>query len=161
MKNLILVRHAKSDWSLSLDDFDRTLTKRGQDDAQAIAQEVMSFLPGNYSVWSSSARRASLTAGIMTRAWNFPLSKVDFRYDLYTFSSSNLETVIKSCSDDILNLIVFGHNEAITDFVNNFGDIYIDNVPTSGLVWITFDTDRWNGIDGGKTIRTDFPKLLR
>lgn len=161
MKNLILVRHAKSDWSLSLDDFDRTLTDRGKSDAMLIAGQVDGILPRDYTVWSSSARRAAATAEIMTKVWNFPQSKIEFDIELYTFSGSKLEPVIKSCADDIDSLIVFGHNEAITDFVNNFGDIYIDNVPTSGLVWITFSADRWRDIGGGKTIRTAFPKLLR
>jgi phosphohistidine phosphatase len=38
MKNLLLVRHAKSDWeNLELDDFERPLNDRGKRDAPAMA----------------------------------------------------------------------------------------------------------------------------
>jgi hypothetical protein len=33
----------------------------------------------------------------------------------------------------ILIFFSFGHNAAITDFVNKFGDVLIENVPTSEL----------------------------
>jgi phosphohistidine phosphatase len=45
----------------------------------------------------------------------------------------------------------FGHNAAITNFVNIFGDVSIENVPTSGFVSIEFDTENWIEIKKGKT----------
>ena len=158
MKTLILIRHAKSDWGM-LDDFDRTLTQRGTDDALLVAKEVTGELPHNLTIWTSSARRASSTAEIMTAQWSRPID--EYRFDLYTFDWNRLTEVIKSADDSIENLCVFGHNEGITEFVNNFGDIYIDNVPTAGLVGIAFDTERWQDISQGRIVRTLFPKTLR
>ncbi len=161
MKKLILIRHAKSDWSMSLDDFDRTLTQRGKDDAKVVAREFSGSLPDPLTVWSSSARRASLTADIMTSEWNIPAHRIDFKLELYTFDWQRLAEIIRQANDSIDNLCVFGHNEGITEFVNNFGDIYIDNVPTAGLVCIDFDTEHWQDISQGKITRTLFPKSLR
>ena len=57
--------------------------------------------------------------------------------------------------------MLFGHNYAITAFVNTYGDKYIDNVPTSGLVAIEFDMDHWNELKPGKTLITLFPRDLK
>ena len=84
-----------------------------------------------------------------------------FTHDLYDFSGESLVRVIKSCDDIINTLMVFGHNHALTDFVNTFGDKYIDNVPTSGLVIIEFDIDNWKDLKPGKTFYTLFPRDLK
>ena len=70
--------------------------------------------------------------------------------DLYTFDENQLEKVIKSLNNDLENVILFAHNAAITNFVNKFGDIFIENVPTSGLVWIKFDCLEWKLLKKGK-----------
>ncbi len=57
--------------------------------------------------------------------------------------------IIKGCSNSIDYLMVFGHNYAITDFVNKYGSIFIDNVPTAGVVSINFDIDNWSEIFKG------------
>jgi phosphohistidine phosphatase len=53
----------------------------------------------------------------------------------------------------------FGHNAAITNFVNIFGDVSIENVPTSGFVSIEFDTENWIEIKKGKTKKIIVPKI--
>ena len=72
-----------------------------------------------------------------------------------------MEKFIKSLINTCETVILFGHNGAITDFVNKFGDIFIDNVSTSGLVSLQFDTDDWQNIHNGKTLKVLFPKDLK
>ena len=72
-----------------------------------------------------------------------------------------MHQIIKKCKNEHDSLILFGHNEAITNFVNKFGDIYIDNVPTSGLVALQFDSDDWENLGKGKTITTLFPSQFK
>ena len=69
--------------------------------------------------------------------------------------------MIKSCKNEFDSVILFGHNGAITNFVNKFGNIFIENVPTSGFVSLKFDSDNWQFIDRGRTIKTLFPKDLK
>jgi hypothetical protein len=71
-----------------------------------------------------------------------------------------LEKEIKKCDNFVNKLILFGHNEAITNFVNKFGGEYIFNVPTSGLVFIEFEIDNWDNINQGKIIKKIFPKEI-
>lgn len=161
MKNLILIRHAKSSWEAPLKDIDRPLDKRGINDAHLVAINCLKFLPKSFLIWSSTAKRASETSIIFAQNILYPLENITYKDELYTFDANNLEKIIKSCNNNYDNVILFGHNEAITNFVNKFGDIFIENVPTSGFVSLKFDSDNWQNISKGKTIKTIFPKDLK
>ena len=161
MKNLILIRHAKSSWEAPLHDKNRPLTSQGMQNAHLVSTYISKVLPKTYTIWSSTAERALETAIIFAQNINFPLESIIYKDDLYTFDERKLEKIIKSESNGNDNIIIFGHNEAITNFVNKFGDVYIDNVPTSGFVHIEFDTDSWEIINRGKTKKTVFPRDLK
>ena len=142
-------------------DHQRPLKKRGLKDANLVSK---SFNKEDLSVdlvISSDAIRAKATAEIFIPNLNIDESIVKFNHDLYDFSGTDLVRVIKSCDDAIKTLMVFGHNHAITAFVNTYGDKYIDNVPTSGLVAIEFDIDKWNKLRLGITVITLFPRDLK
>ena len=161
MKNLILIRHAKSSWDSPLKDIERPLDNRGIRDAHLVAIKSIKYLPKTFIVWSSIAKRASETAIIFAQNISYPIEHITFKEELYTFDENNLEQIIKSINNSYDNIILFGHNEAITNFVNKFGDLFIDNVPTSGFVSLEFDSDNWQFIDRGKVIKTLFPKDLK
>ena len=161
MKNLILIRHAKSSWEAPLKDFDRPLMKKGILDAHEVSANISNFLPKTYIIWSSTAARASETALIFAQNISYPIESIVFKDELYTFDDKQLEKIIKSCDNSFESVILFGHNEAITNFVNKFGDVFIENVPTSGFVSLQFDADSWNAINKGKTHKTIFPKDLK
>ncbi|MBP4141918.1 histidine phosphatase family protein [Flavobacterium sp. I-SCBP12n] len=161
MKNLILVRHAKSSWEVPMHDKDRGLTSQGIKDAHLVSNYIKDFIPKTYIIWSSSAKRATNTAMIFAQNIAYPVESIIYKDDLYTFDDNKLEELIKSCTNSCENVILFGHNGAITDFVNKFGDEFIENVPTSGFVYLKFETDNWKKIKKGKTKKIIFPKNLR
>lgn len=161
MKNLILIRHAKSSWEAPLHDKDRPLTAQGMRNAHLVSSNIIDYLPKAFSIWCSTAERTVETALIFAQNINFPLESIVYKEDLYTFDEQKLENVIKLYSNGYDNIIIFGHNEAITNFVNKFGDVYIDNVPTSGFVHIEFDNDNWESISKGKTKKILFPRDLK
>ena len=76
-------------------------------------------------------------------------------------SNSGQDSGMWGTSDDVQTLMIFGHNHAFTSLANLLGDKYIDNVPTSGLVQIKFETDRWSDISDGKTELVLFPRDLK
>jgi phosphohistidine phosphatase len=158
MKNLILIRHAKSSWERPEIDSKRDLTTKGMLKATKVASFTKKNANPNALVWSSFAKRAYKTAVIFLENWHWNLDKIEIINELYTFDSIKLEQIVKSCPNDCNNLILFGHNNAITDFVNKFGDVFIDNVPTAGFVSIDFDTDSWTKISKGKTIEIIVPR---
>ena len=161
MKNLILIRHAKSSWESAVHDKDRALTTKGIKDAHIVSSHIADYLPKTYIIWTSGARRAIDTALIFAQNISYPIESIVYKDDLYTFDEKKLEEVIKSCSNLFESVIVFAHNGAITNFVNKFGDNYIDNIPTSGFVSLEFDTDDWKKIKKGKIKKIIFPKDLR
>lgn len=161
MKNLIVIRHAKSSWDAPISDVNRPLENRGIIDAHLVAKHCIPFLPSKYILWCSTAKRAVDTATIFAQTLLYPVDQIVFKEELYTFDLGNLEKSIIGCSNKFNSAILFGHNEAITNFVNKFGDIVIDNVPTAGFVSLQFDVNDWKEIKNGKTVKTIFPKYLR
>jgi phosphohistidine phosphatase len=161
MKHLMIIRHAKSSWETPLNDVDRPLTVKGFQDAHLVSTEITKMLPPLLTVWSSVAKRASETAVVFSQNISYPLDSIQFKEELYTFDEKALEKVIKTCSDDCSCLLVFGHNEAITNFVNKFGNVFIENVATCGFVHIIFDDQSWSTISRGNTHNIIFPKDLK
>ncbi len=161
MKQLILIRHAKSSWDAPLRDFDRPLTRKGIQDAHLVSTHIGSLIPKTFLLWSSSARRAKETALIFSQNISYPIESILFKEELYTFDERKLEQIIKSCSDEYEHIIVFGHNEAITNFVNKFGSTLIDNVSTSGFVNIIFEQKSWQEIEKGNTKNVVFARDLK
>jgi phosphohistidine phosphatase len=160
MKTIILIRHAKSSWDLPVQDKDRELIDVGIESIQKIAQKAISILPEDFIIWSSTAKRAMQTAYLFCENASIEKNRIIFKDNLYTFDEYDLSQIIKKCDNNIDNLIVFGHNGAITDFVNKYGNNLIFNVPTSGLVMINFEQDNWIDIKNGKTMHTLFPKEI-
>lgn len=158
MKKIILVRHAKSSWDFPVHDHDRPLTDEGIKKAIRVADRTINLVGREQLIWSSSAKRAASTALLFAKQWKLDSSMIRFQEALYTFDAARLESIVKTCPNTTDLLILFGHNNAITDFVNKFGDIFIDNVPTAGLVSIIFDTNDWSAISKGKTDQTVFPR---
>lgn len=161
MKNLIIVRHAKSSWDEPLRDKERPLTKRGIKDAKLVSSHIKNSIAETPVFISSTAKRAVETAQIFAQNLSYPVECISYNDDLYTFSENKLEKVIKNISNALETVILFGHNEAITNFVNKFGDVYIENVPTSGFVSLEIDADDWKNIKKGKIKTIIFPKELR
>lgn len=161
MKNLILVRHAKSSWETPLTDYDRPLTNRGISDAHVVSQNAVAFLPSSFTVITSTSRRAMSTALIFAQNFSYPIDSIKSDDDLYTFESQNLEKIVRHLDNDLESVILFGHNAAITNFVNKFGNIFIENVTTAGLVSLKFQTNHWRDISKGQTVKVLFPRDLK
>jgi len=161
MKKLIIVRHGKSSWKYDVSDIERSLKKRGIADAISVCNEfkIMKLTPE--IVFSSPAKRAFETCNIFLENLDFPYIKPRISTQLYDFGGNNLINFIKSINNNYNNVMIFGHNNAMTSFTNIYGDIYIDNLPTSGLVIFEFDIDDWKDLKPGKTVKIIIPKDLR
>lgn len=157
---LSLVRHAKSSWDLPLDDKLRPLNEVGIKRIHKMKKSIQDEIVKADSIFSSPAVRTRTTAMICLEDLELGSSSLKIAPELYTFDVKNLETFVKNLKSDLKHVFLFGHNSAITDFVNKFGDRYIENVPTSGWVTIEFETNQWSQIQRGKTIRFQTPSDL-
>jgi phosphohistidine phosphatase len=161
MKNLILVRHAKSSWDHNVSDEKRPLANRGIADAHLVSQEFneKSFLPD--LIFSSPANRALSTCKIFLKNLGISDNLLTISSKLYDFSGENVIDFIKSIDKRLNSVIIFGHNYAFTSVANRFGSVFIDNLPTCGLVWIQFEIDSWKDVEKGKTKLIIRPKDLK
>lgn len=161
MKQVILVRHAKSSWEYDVSDKERPLKQRGFKDAELVSIALKSQNISIDKIFSSPAKRALETGKIFLKTLQKSKNKLTINDDLYDFGGNNVIAFLKSLSDDVNNVMIFGHNHAFTSISNIFGNVYIDNVPTSGLVVIRFNTDSWSSIKNGTTELTIFPRDLK
>jgi phosphohistidine phosphatase len=160
MKQLYLVRHAKSSWrEEGLADMDRPLKGRGVRDAYNTSfwLESQGSLPD--LVLSSPATRALHTALIFSKGLHYSFSNIAIKAAIYEASTADLQNVVREIDDQYNNVFLFGHNPTITDFVNKCIDHRIDNVPTTGVACLKFNVAQWSEI-GNKAdlVFFDYPK---
>ncbi|MDO8999907.1 MAG: histidine phosphatase family protein [Bacteroidota bacterium] len=162
MKELILIRHAKSDWGNEyLKDIDRHLNARGYGDAYMLSKWYFENHLAPERILSSTATRALNTALIFARALNFNMANFLIEESIYESSVSNLLSTIKKQPDTLKSMMLFGHNPSITNLYNELcTDMFIDNVPTCGIIKINFDTKSWKDINekNAKLNFFQFPK---
>jgi phosphohistidine phosphatase len=158
MKKIILMRHGKSSWEYDVSDIERPLKSRGIKDSKLIAEAFELNKLENLSIYSSPANRAYSTCKIFAKIINYPLNEVEIIEDLYDFGGSSVINFVKSLSDSKKNVMIFGHNHAFTSISNIFGDKFIDNLPTAGLVVLNFDISSWKDLKKGKTELMLFPR---
>jgi phosphohistidine phosphatase len=148
MKKLIVVRHAKSDWGTEfLKDIDRPLNNRGYTDAYFMSDWFFKYKPVPDMILSSTASRALNTALIFARTMSFNMKNFALNNNLYESTPQTILDIVKSSSDEHSSLMIFCHNPGITHLCNDLmKDVFIDNVPTCGIVGIKFSVDDWKQI---------------
>ncbi len=162
MKQLLLVRHAKSSWAnIGQNDFDRPLNDRGNKDAPAMAERTKAKGVQIDQFISSTAVRAFTTATYFTAAYQIKPSNIIQLQHLYHAPASVYYQVIQAIDDSIETATIFAHNPGITDFINDLGLNYVPDMPTCGVFAIKINTKRW--LDFNEVIKTywffDYPKL--
>lgn len=140
MKTLLLVRHAKSDWPVDVEDFDRPLNELGLINAPKMARLLKdkSIVIENFI--SSPARRALHTCELFSEVFERPYST---DAGLYNPRERNFENLIFGLDNGINSVALFSHNNGISNFANSLTDEIV-NLPTSGVVGYEIDCDNWS-----------------
>ncbi len=160
-RRLFIIRHGKSSWDYErLEDPFRPLAERGIRDAGAMATRFRETGRIPEQLFTSDATRALSTALIMSGIWELPAPALQVHQPLYLASSSEIHQVIATASPEVTGLAIFGHNPSFTDFANLFLADPLENLPTAGVVMVTFDCDRWKDIGRSTVQKTflDYPK---
>ena len=161
MKELCLVRHAKSSWKYpKLDDFERPLNKRGRKNAPFMGKIVhqLDFSPD--LIIASPASRAAMTARAFAFEINYPLEKIRYLASVYESIEIDLIHILERLDDTLKKVMLVGHNPALTRLANCIGNYPISNIPTSGVFCVALDITSWSGIkkNPGKLNFYEFPK---
>ena len=163
MKTLFLIRHAKSSWDDStLDDHERPLNQRGKANAPIMAKRLQKLGIKPDMLFSSTAQRASSTAQVFAEHLDFTQPKISYDPDLYLASAGMLQDFIGKIENSLNFVLIFGHNPGLTLLVNQVWGLPIDNIPTCGIVSLSFNNATWeeasSQLPTGATF--DFPKNI-
>ena len=152
MKELILLRHAKSSWDNNLDDRNRPLTEKGVNRIINISNASRKFFLDIDVVYSSPAIRAINTAIITSSVLKINFSKMKINENLYSFNSQNILSFIKSIDNKFNRVLCVGHNPAFTEVANLLGNKELIHLPTAGWVKFKLNESDWKDINNGESI---------
>ncbi len=171
MRRLMLLRHAKSDWSAaSQDDIDRVLSARGRSAAPRVGEYMAQHgLVPDHALISSAQRTQETWELIATAYKTVPSSSIEPR--VYDASPDKLLRVIQETDADVHSLLVVGHNPAMEELADSLvatgdpvsRDQMDEKFPTAALAVIDFPTDTWREIapGTGRLDRFVTPRSLR
>ncbi len=163
MKQLYLIRHAKSSWSSpDLDDFVRPLNKRGKEDCPEMASRLAKAGIQAELIVASPAKRAKKTAMCMAIGTGYDIEKVRYDHDLYLGTLAYHLQLIGElfCNVDVLFLV--GHNHILTELGEYLTGKNLGNVPTCGIVAVEYSKQEGftSRAGAGRLLFFDFPKNL-
>jgi len=145
MKKLIILRHSKSSWDdTNLSDFDRSLNKRGNKNAEMMSMRLSEKIDQVDMLLSSSSKRTKLTSCYFKNKIKF--SNEVFTDELYHASSERILSVIEKIKSNIDSLLILGHNPGLTEIINVLTNHRLYNLPTTGIVIINFNIKFWDQI---------------
>lgn len=153
MKNLFLLRHAKSNWdSYNGNDFDRDIQKKGELRTKKICNYLNDQKIEISKVLCSTALRTRKTYEIISRSFQKSL-KVEFLDELYHTTAENMLNILRSQKDE-QSVMIIAHEPSLSEFVRiTSSEIHddshfeaINSYVTSGLCSILFNTKSWKNI---------------
>ena len=148
MKNLFLLRHAKSSWdNTALVDFDRPLSKRGISNAILLSKYIQKNSISFDLVLSSPSERTQSTLDLVLNSLD-PIPTTSLKESIYHASASSLSQLIKEQDDEINNLLIIGHNPGLHILTETLTNESIVKFPTCAFVKIT-NFNQWKDLDAG------------
>lgn len=164
MKTVYIARHAKSSWDFPhLSDHDRPLLNKGIKRTKLVGGYLAQNNITIDLIISSSAARAFETAKIIAKSINYPVENIQIEPMVYHTNIEGLLDLLYGIPDNIGSVMLFGHNPTFTSFANQWLGEQIDWLPTSAVVGISFETEKWEGLSMA-TCETKFviaPKMLK
>lgn len=146
MKQLLILRHAKSSWgNSSLDDWERTLNERGERDAPRVGMLLRERALVPDVIVTSDAVRARATAQAVARAAGYT-REVVLEPLLYLAPPDAILEVISRLDDATAIAMIVGHNPGLEDFIEQLSG-EPQGLVTAALVQLEIPIDRWRDFD--------------
>lgn len=157
VKQLILVRHAKSDWGdPALGDHERPLNKRGLRNAPEMGERFAKREVHPDRIYTSSALRARTTAKIIAEALDYPAEDIEQVEGLYHAGVDTWLDFISGLEDSLSCVMCFGHNPGLTELAHFEFGCELSNIPTCGVLTLDFAADHWAKVPGTQPDQVDF-----
>ncbi|MDA3911769.1 MAG: histidine phosphatase family protein [Bacteroidales bacterium] len=161
MRTISFIRHAKSDQSVNLPDFERPLNQRGLNDAPIMGEIIKNEYSQPDLILSSPANRAKTTTELIAKAIDYPETEIVFVEDLYFADTETFFEIIHQIDDNFKQVFIVSHNPGTTYIINRISNTRLDHMPTCGIAEIAFDINHWNEIQdkSGVLKRFNTPKM--
>ena len=130
MYEILLMRHAKSDWHSHTADIDRPLNKRGSRDAQRMGQYLQQSNISPDRAVTSVARRAQDTANLVLECLPVVRDEMTVDKELYLAGLHTLLEAIQLYAIEDGRLMLVAHNPGMDEIVQYLSDtdpVYTDN----------------------------------
>ena len=148
MKTLYLFRHGKAaSQAPSQTDFDRPLVDKGVERTRRMCRMLADRSIRPDLLVSSPAARAIQTARIVADALGVPVEDIVESEWLYSTSAYGYFDIVCKFPQEVGSVMIFAHNEAISQFGNFFLREPIDSLPTSGILALEFPVDSWDQLN--------------
>ena len=164
MKTLYIARHAKALLkSTEINDLDRPLLRKGEVNTRFIINYLIENGVYIEQIITSHAIRAIETAKLFASALSIADENIAIDSQLYFSGTEAIINELYDLPDYKKSIMIIGHNPSITSFVNYFVKDKVENVPTSGVVCIKFNVNKWQQIpkSEGEEVFRIFPKTLK
>ncbi len=153
-RELLLLRHGKSDWSRDIEDFHRPLKERGNRDAERIGVWLhhQGLRPDHWI--SSPAERARGTAQHCAGAMEQDARNIHYEDRVYEAGLSPLLDVVRSAPASAKRVILVGHNPGLEDLLIHLTADRVPTpddgklLPTATLARLTMPKD-WKHLEAG------------
>lgn len=157
------MRHAKSDWTTGVSDYNRPINEQGINDLQTIANHFITLNIKPELLISSPAIRTQITSTILARSINYPESKIRYESSIYEGSPTDLSKIIEGIEDENATVLIVGHNPTFTFLIDYYSGASIGNLPTSTMAVISFKVDEWKAVsfNSGTLEHFIYPKKFK
>lgn len=134
-RELMLLRHGKSDWSKPLSDYMRPIKKRGYREAEKVGNWLREHDLVPHLILSSPAQRARETAETVAQSMGYDTANIYWNESVYMADVSELLDAIATTPDECTRLLVVGHNPGLEDLLFYLTDVV--DIPEDGKVMPT------------------------
>lgn len=143
MKQLFIIRHAKSSIDFFGNDFERPLNAQGHKDAPLIAKKLLEKNISIDAFVSSDAVRAFTTATYFAEVFGKKEEDILLVNELYHANVSTFYKVISHLDVVFSSVAIFSHNPGITEFVNRLTSVRIVNMTPCSIFALSVNTASW------------------
>ena len=154
IRELLVLRHGKSDWKMSVRDFDRPLAPRGRKASKRIGRVLLEqgLLPD--LVLTSPALRARQTAERVCRFAGVEAARIAWEPAIYEAELETLLEVLSLVPESARRVLVVGHNPGFDELVRHLGKGTVEEwddinlMPSAALARLEMPAD-WSDLGRG------------
>jgi len=162
-KKIYLLRHARAlEKNADQKDFERELDSTGLQNATRMGINLAEQELALDIIISSPAARALNTATLIAEQLQYDPDRVHTNLNIYEASVRTLLQVINNFKEDWENVLLVGHNPAISYLAEYLSKYDIGDMTTCGMVSLDINVKKWEEVAEGTAtfLKYEYPDLL-